>query len=259
METKELAGKHALVTGGGRGIGAAIAEELLRRGASVSIAGRDEAALQATTERLRAQGCIDYVSMDVTDRTSVREACELARKRYGGIDILVNNAGQAASAPFMKTGDELWQQMLDVNLNGCYYCSQEVLPAMLAAGWGRIVNIASTAGMTGYAYVSAYCAAKHAVIGMSRALALEVASKGVTVNAVCPGYTDTDIVQQAAANIAAKTGRSEAEAKAGLATGNPQQRLVRPEEVAHAVACLCMPAAAAMNGLSLAVAGGEVM
>ncbi len=149
--------------------------------------------------------------------------------------------------------------MLDVNLNGTFHCTQAALPGMLDAGWGRIVNVASTAALVGYRYVAAYCAAKHGVLGLTRALALEVATKGVTVNAVCPGYTDTDIVKDAVANIVAKTGRSEEEARRTLAAGNPQQRLIQVEEVANAVLWLCMPQSGAMNGQALAVAGGEVM
>jgi NAD(P)-dependent dehydrogenase (short-subunit alcohol dehydrogenase family) len=153
----------------------------------------------------------------------------------------------------------MWQRMLDVNLTGAYHCIQAAAPSMLEGGWGRIVNVASTAGLTGYRYVAAYCAAKHGLVGLTRALALELASKGVTVNAVCPGYTETDIVQEAVANIVRKTGRSAEQARAELAAANPQGRLVRPEEVAHAVAMLCMPDAAALNGQAIAVAGGEVM
>ena len=149
--------------------------------------------------------------------------------------------------------------MLDVNLTGAYHCMQAALPGMLDAGWGRVVNVASTAGLTGYRYVAAYCAAKHGLVGLTRALALEVATRGVTVNAVCPGFTDTDIVADAVANIVRKTGRTADQARAELAAGNPQGRLVRPDEVAHAVAWLCMPGAAALNGQAIAVAGGEVM
>lgn len=197
--------------------------------------------------------------MDVGDRASVDRATAEARAGFGPIEILVNNAGQAESAPFQKTTAELFERMLAVNLGGTFHCIQAALPDMLAAHWGRVINIASTAGLVGYAYVSAYCAAKHGVVGLTRALALEFAVKGITVNAVCPGYTDTDIVAQAVANIVAKTGRSEAEARAELAKGNPMQRLVTPQEVADTVLWLCGEAAASINGQSIAVAGGEVM
>lgn len=254
-----LAGKHALVTGGGKGIGEAIACALLESGACVTIAGRNEEVLQATVRLLQSKGKINYVLLDVADASSVQQAFEHATVRFGRIDILINNAGQAASAPFQKTDDKLWQQMLNVNLTGTFHCTQQVLPAMLQVGWGRIVNIVSTAGLTGYAYVSAYCAAKHGVIGLTRALALEVATKGVTVNAVCPGYTETDMVRDAVVNIVNKTGRSQEEVKLELAATNPQKRLVQPAEVANAVLWLCLPAAGAMNGQAIAVAGGEVM
>jgi 3-hydroxybutyrate dehydrogenase len=254
-----LAGKHALVTGGGKGIGEAIADALLGHGACVTIAGRSEETLQATVRTLQSKGKINYVLVDVADAVSVQQAFEHATVRFGRIDILINNAGQASSAAFQKTDAQLWQRMLDVNLSGTFHCTQHVLPAMLQVGWGRIVNIASSAGLTGYAYVSAYCAAKHGVIGLTRALALEVATKGVTVNAVCPGYTETDIVKDAVMNIVNKTGRSEEEIRLELASNNPQKRLVQPAEVANAVLWLCMPASAAMNGQAIAVAGGEIM
>jgi NAD(P)-dependent dehydrogenase (short-subunit alcohol dehydrogenase family) len=248
-----LNGKHAVVTGASRGIGLAVAHALHTHGARVTLMARDAAALESAAAALG--GDTAWQAVDVTDQVSV----EAAFARAGAVDILVNNAGQAASASFARTDAALWQRMLDVNLTGAYHCIQAAAPSMLEGGWGRIVNVASTAGLTGYRYVAAYCAAKHGLVGLTRALALELASKGVTVNAVCPGYTETDIVQEAVANIVRKTGRSAEQARAELAAANPQGRLVRPEEVAHAVAMLCMPDAAALNGQAIAVAGGEVM
>jgi NAD(P)-dependent dehydrogenase (short-subunit alcohol dehydrogenase family) len=250
---ESLKGKHAVVTGAGRGIGLAVARALQAHGARVTLMARDAAALQAAALELGSDAA--WQQVDVTDPDSVAGAFA----RAGRVDILVNNAGQAASASFARTDAALWQRMLDVNLTGAYHCIQAALPGMLDAGWGRIVNVASTAGLTGYRYVAAYCAAKHGLVGLTRALALELAAKGVTVNAVCPGYTETDIVLDAVANIVRKTGRSESAARAELAVANPQGRLVRPEEVAHVVAMLCMPDSAAMNGQAIAVAGGEVM
>ena len=251
MET--LKGKHAVVTGASRGIGLAVARALLAQGARVTLMARDAGALEAAAAGLGNNTA--WLTADVADAASVNAAFA----RAGTVDILVNNAGQAASAPFGRTDAALWRRMLDVNLTGAYHCIQAALPGMLDLGWGRIVNVASTAGLTGYRYVAAYCAAKHGLVGLTRALALEVAAKGVTVNAVCPGYTETDLVQDAVANIARRTSRSADEARAELEAANPQGRLVQPDEVAHAVAWLCMPAASALNGQAVAVAGGEVM
>jgi NAD(P)-dependent dehydrogenase (short-subunit alcohol dehydrogenase family) len=206
-----------------------------------------------------SRDAFQHVAADVTDPQSVKNAFEAARERFGEITILVNNAGQAASAPFLKTDPALWRKMMAVNLDGTFHCAQAALAGMLAAGWGRIINVASTAGLTGYGYVTAYCAAKHGVVGLTRALAVEVATKGVTVNAVCPGFTDTDIVKEAVANIVAKTGRTAEQAQTELASRNPQKRLVRPEEVANAVAWLCLPGSEAITGQAIAVAGGELM
>ncbi|SOZ13498.1 putative short-chain dehydrogenases/reductases (SDR) family protein [Cupriavidus taiwanensis] len=261
--TATLAGRHALVTGGGRGIGAAIARRLLADGASVTLLGRDAGTLQATVQALHGQApagaVVSFVTADIVDADSVARAFATATEQAGPVAMLVNNAGQAHSAPFLKTDAALWQRMLGVNLTGTFLCTQAALPAMLDAGWGRIVNVASTAGLIGYGYVSAYCAAKHGVIGLTRALALETAARGVTVNAVCPGYTETDIVRDAVANIVGKTGRTEEQARAELAARNPQRRLVQPDEVADAVAWLCQPSAAAITGQAIPVAGGEVM
>ncbi|WP_229414572.1 SDR family NAD(P)-dependent oxidoreductase [Zemynaea arenosa] len=252
-----LAHKHALVTGASRGIGLAIARALADEGARVTLAARDPVALQEA--QLAVGRGAHALTIDITDGEAVQRAFADAVQRSGGIDILINNAGQAGSAPFVKTDAELWQRMIDTNLSGTYHCIQAALPHMLAQGWGRIVNVASTAGLSGYRYVAAYCAAKHGVVGLTRALALELAAKGITVNAVCPGFTETDIVQEAVANIMRKTGRNAEEAKAELAAHNPQGRLVQPDEVANAVLWLCLPQSSAMNGQTIAVAGGEVM
>jgi NAD(P)-dependent dehydrogenase (short-subunit alcohol dehydrogenase family) len=197
--------------------------------------------------------------MDVGDAQSVAQGFTEARAALGPVTLLVNNAGQAESAPFGKTSHALWQRMLDVNLTGTFLCMQAALPDMLAARQGRIVNIASTAGQRGYAYVAAYVAAKHGVVGLTRSLALELAPKGITVNAVCPGYTETEILRESIANVMAKTGRSEADARAEFARGNPQGRIVQPQEVADAVQWLCSDAAGAITGQSISVSGGEVM
>ena len=242
--SQSLSGKHAVVTGGTRGIGAAIVELLSSHGARVSVISRSD----------RAQ-----IQADITDRDSVQRAFDTAREQSGPIEILINNAGEGKSAPFLQTSADLWRQMLAVNLDGTFYCTQAALGAMLDANWGRIVNIASTAGLTGYKYISAYCAAKHGVIGLTRALALELALKGITVNAVCPGYAETDMAREAVDNIVRKTGRTPEQARADLTSRNPQSRFVSPAEVANAVLWLCLPGSEAITGQAIAVAGGEVM
>ena len=252
-----LQGQHALVTGAARGIGAAIARMLVQEGARVTLLGRRREALADLLAQLPGEH--GAVAADVADPQQVQAAFEQAVGARGAVAVLVNNAGQAESAPLGKTSLALWNRMLAVNLTGTFLCTQAAVPGMLAAGRGRIVNIASTAGQRGYAYVSAYAAAKHGVIGLTRSLALELAKKGITVNAVCPGYTETDILRESIANVVAKTGRSEEAARAEFASANPQQRIVQPEQVADAVRWLCGEAASAVTGQAISVSGGEVM
>lgn len=252
-----LAGKHALVTGAGRGIGAAIATRLVQEGARVTLLGRTADVLNALAQKLGAQTQI--ATADVSSAEQMRDVVQGASAKFGPVDILVNNAGQAKSAPLHKADDALWSSMLAVNLTGTYNGIRAVLSSMLERNYGRIVNVASTAGLLGYPYVTAYCAAKHGVVGLTRALALEVASRNITVNAVCPGYTDTDIVRDTIRNITAKTGRSEQEALEALVARNPQRRLIQPQEVASTVLWLCLPGSESITGQSIAVAGGEVM
>lgn len=249
--------RHALVTGGGRGIGAAISTSLVAAGHRVTITGRDPARLSVLANALGDQ--CHAVSMDVIDRKSVDDALRAAREHFGPVEILVNNAGQVETAPFGRMDADLLSRMLEVNLMGVFHVTQATLCDMLDSRWGRVINVASTAGLRGYAYVSAYSAAKHAVIGLTRSLALELATKGITVNAVCPGYTETDIVRDAVTNIMAKTGRSEAEARAELCKANPQGRLIQPDEIADAVLWLASDGSTSVTGQSIAIAGGELM
>ena len=252
----QLKDAHALITGGGGGIGAAVARRLSEAGARVTVSGRRSGPLEKVAVGLdNAQ----VVPFDVTDESAVREGVAAAAGSFGPVEILVNGAGAAESAPFAKTTLGLWSRMLSVNLTGIFLVSRAVLPGMLERGWGRIVTVASTAGLRGYAYVPAYCAAKHGAVGLTRSLALEVADRGVTVNAVCPGYTETELLEESVANIVGKTGMSEEEARKQLVRVNPQGRFVRPEEVAEAVAWLVGPNSGAVNGEAIAIAGGEVM
>lgn len=247
-----LAGRHALVTGGGSGVGAAIARALLGVGARVTICGRNADALAAVagTEMRFATG-------DVTKPDEVRAMFDAAGAEWGPPAIVIANAGAAASRPFLKTTPADFGAMVDLNLGGVFSTWHAGLAPMVQAGWGRLVAIASTAGLRGYPYVAGYCAAKHGVVGLTRALAVETAKTGVTVNAVCPGYMLTPMLERSIETIMAKTGRTRAEAEAPLLAGNPQGRFIEVDDVAAAVLWLCSDAAASVTGQAISISGGE--
>ncbi|WP_129790806.1 SDR family NAD(P)-dependent oxidoreductase [Sphingosinicella sp. CPCC 101087] len=250
-----LAGHHALITGAGTGIGAAIARVLAAEGAKLTLVGRRREKLEEV-----GAGSPDALvaPADVTRRDEVERCFALARDAQGPVTILVNNAGAAESAPFAEVDEGLWRRLMAVNLDALLHCCQAALPDLIEAEAGRIVTIASTAGLKGYAYSAPYVAAKHGAVGLTRALAAELARTNVTVNAVCPGFTDTDILAEAIDNIRARTGRSAEQARAELERFNPQRRLISPEEVAATVAWLCLPESRSVTGQAIAVAGGEV-
>jgi 3-hydroxybutyrate dehydrogenase len=250
-----LDGRHALVTGGGRGIGRAIAAALSEAGAAVTVLGRTEAPLKDAVAAGHARG---YVVADVTDEEATDRAVKQAAAARGSVDILIANAGSAISTPFMKGTSAQFREMFDLNVMGVVHATRAVLGDMTRRGYGRIVVNSSVAGLKGYAYVSAYCMAKHAAVGFVRALAQETVKSGVTVNAVCPGFTDTDMVAKSLDKITARTGRTREEALADILKDEPLGRLITPEEVAAAVLFLCSPGASAITGTTLAVAGGEM-
>jgi 3-hydroxybutyrate dehydrogenase len=250
-----LVGRHALVTGGGRGIGRAIAAALTGAGATVTVLGRHEAALRDTVAAEQAAG---YVTADVTDEGAVGAAVRQAVAARGPVDILVANAGTGESAPFLKADAAQFRRMFELNVMGVVHATHAVLGDMVKRGFGRVVVNSSVAGLKGYAYVTAYCTAKHAAVGLVRALAQETARSGVTVNAICPGYTDTDLVGSAISLVTGKTGRSQDAALADMLRDKPIGRLITPDEVASAVLYLCSPGASAITGTTLTVAGGEI-
>lgn len=252
-------GAHALVTGAGSGIGRAVALQLAAQGLRVSLAGRRAAPLEAVQDEIAGAGgsASVHADFDVRDERTIERGVADAIARHGDVAILVNCAGQAPSAPFDSTTRSLWDDVLAVNLTGAYQVTKLVLPSMRRRPFGRIVNIASTAGLIGYPYVSAYCAAKHGLIGLTRALALELAKTSITVNAVCPGFTDTPLLDTAIDAINRKTGRSVEDSRATLSKSNPQGRLVQPAEVAAAVRFLIDPATSSVNGQTITIDGGE--
>lgn len=245
-----LQGKHVVVTGGGTGVGARTAQRFAEVGAKVTIMGRREGPL--------AEQGLSYQLCDVTDTESVASAFAAARAQHGPISVVIANAGAAESMPFAKTSPDVFMQMLSVNLLGVSNVWQAALVDMKSAGWGRLIAIASTAGLKGFPYVTAYCAAKHGVVGLTRALALEMASSGTTVNAICPGFIETPMLDRSLANIIEKTGMDEAQARASLFAGNPQKRFIQTDEVADNALWLCSDAARSINGHALSISGGEI-
>ena len=258
-ERRWLEGRHAIITGGSRGLGAAIADALAARGADVTVLGRDAAALEQVSAQLRGHGVAALaLACDVTDAARVQSAFAEARAAHGDPYVLVNNAGQADGAPFLETTRALWDRMLAVNLTAAYLCTQQVLGAMLEHRAGRIVNVASTSGLRGYRNISAYTAAKHGLVGLTRALAAETVRHGITVNALCPAYADTDMARSAARTVMRDLGKTEAEATAAIARTVQRGTLIEPREVASAAAWLCSPDATGITGQAIAIAGGEI-
>jgi NAD(P)-dependent dehydrogenase (short-subunit alcohol dehydrogenase family) len=246
-----LAGKLALVTGGGRGIGAAIAKALATAGARVVVCGRTKPDLDAVAREISGVA----VRLDLTNRHETDEVLA----SLGHVDVLVNNAGIAESAALDRTTDAIWDRIVELDVTAPFRVIRALVPAMIARKWGRVINVASNAGVSGYAYSAAYCAAKHAMVGMTRALAIDLARTGVTINALCPGWVETRMVDEAVTRIAAKTGRTEDEARTQLAAMSPQHRMITPDEVAHAALMLCGEGARGIHGQTLVIDGGAVL
>ncbi len=254
-----LAGRVAVVTGAGRGVGAAAADQLAAAGAAVMLAARTGRDVQAVADRLRATGAaVGWQICDVTDEAQVTALASATEAQLGPADILVNNAGMATASPLPKMTRDLWDRVFAVNVTGTFLCTRALLPGMVARGWGRVVNVASIAGLTAGKYMSAYAASKHAMVGFTRAIAAEVADRGVTVNAVCPGYLDTGMTRESIDRIVRRTGRTPEAALDAILQTNPQRRLIAPDEVAAAVLFLCGEAARGITGEALVIDGGEL-
>jgi len=254
-----LDGKTAVVTGAGQGIGAAVARALAAEGASVLVAGRTLSKVEAVAEELGGREHRAYaVACDVSDPADITRLAAVATDTLGRVDILVNNAGVAHSAPLARTTLEEWEEMFRINATGAFLCLQAFLPGMLERQWGRIINVASMAGLEGARYISAYAASKHALVGLTRAAAAEVAGTGVTVNAVCPSYVETPMTEATIDNIVRKTGKSADAARAAILATMPAGRMIQPEEVAHAVLTLAADEAGTINGQAVVLDGGAV-
>ena len=255
-----LAGRGAVVTGGGRGIGAAVARALAAEGARVVVASRTAAEVEAVAKEIQDDGGSAWpVRVDVTDQGSVDALASEAAGRVGAVDVLVTCAGAAWSAPLARQTLEDWERIFAVNVTGTFLATRAFLPAMMERGRGRVIHLASVAGLAGAKYIAAYAASKHAVVGFTRALAAEAASRGVTVNALCPGYVDTGMTDEAVARIVDRAGLSETEARAAILATSPQGRLIDPDEVARAVTWLCEDAARGVNGQAIVIDGGGLL
>jgi 3-hydroxybutyrate dehydrogenase len=258
----KLQDRIALITGGGRGIGRAIAIAFAREGAQVAVAARTLAQVEEVARKLTEQFSTNALPVvcDVSDVNSVAKLFERVRAKFGrGPDIMVNNAGIAESAPLTRTDDELWHRILEINLSGTFYCMRAALPEMIARGWGRVINIASIAAKTGAPYIAAYSASKHGVLGLTRSAAMEVATKGITVNAICPGYVDTEMTSRGIENITKKTRLSADEAMESIKKMSPQNRVIEPEEVAALALLLASEEGRGINGQAINVDGGSVL